>query len=59
MKDLKETIVTTIDYIEKNLSDRISLDDISLYTGYRNIIYTEYLNPLLGNQLWNMFNHEN
>lgn len=33
MKDLKETIVTTIDYIEKNLSNRISLDDISLYTG--------------------------
>ncbi|WP_160688066.1 AraC family transcriptional regulator [Clostridium sp. C2-6-12] len=33
MKDLKETIITTIDYIEKNISDRISLDDISLYTG--------------------------
>ncbi|OOM81486.1 right origin-binding protein [Clostridium puniceum] len=33
MKDLKETIVTTIVYIEKNLSNRISLDDISLYTG--------------------------
>jgi len=33
MKDLKEAIVATIDYIEKNLSKRISLDDISLYTG--------------------------
>ena len=33
MKDLKEVIVATIDYIEKNLSNRISLDDISLYTG--------------------------
>jgi AraC family transcriptional regulator len=33
MKDLKETIVATIDYIEKNLSNKISLDDISLYTG--------------------------
>lgn len=33
MKDLKETIVKTIDYIEKNLTVRISLDDISIYTG--------------------------
>ena len=33
MKDLKEAIVSTIDYIEKNLYNKISLDDISLYTG--------------------------
>jgi len=33
MKDLKEAIVTTIDYIEKNISNKISLNDISLYTG--------------------------
>lgn len=33
MKDLKETIIETIDYIEKNLYNKISLDDISLHTG--------------------------
>ena len=33
MKDLKEAIVSTIDYIEDNLCDKISLDDISQYTG--------------------------
>jgi len=33
MKNLKEAIVLTIDYIEKNLYNKISLDDISLYTG--------------------------
>lgn len=33
MKDLKEAIVSTIDYIEENLYNKISLDDISLYTG--------------------------
>jgi len=33
MKDLKEAIVTSIDYIENNLFNRISLDDISLHTG--------------------------
>ena len=30
MKDLKEAIVSTIDYIEENLYNKISLDDISL-----------------------------
>ncbi|GLC30245.1 AraC family transcriptional regulator [Clostridium omnivorum] len=33
MKDLKEAIVSTIDYIEKNLYNKISLDDISKHTG--------------------------
>jgi AraC family transcriptional regulator len=33
MKDLKETIIETVGYIEKNLYNKISLDDISLYTG--------------------------
>ncbi|EKQ51731.1 MULTISPECIES: AraC family transcriptional regulator [unclassified Clostridium] len=33
MKDLKETIIETIDYIENNLYNKISLDDISLHTG--------------------------
>lgn len=33
MKDLKEAIIATIDYIEENLNNKISLDDISLYTG--------------------------
>jgi AraC family transcriptional regulator len=33
MKDLKEAIVSTIDYIEENLYNKISLDDIALYTG--------------------------
>lgn len=33
MKDLKEAIVSTIDYIEKNLYNKISLDDISQHTG--------------------------
>lgn len=33
MKDLKESIVSTIDYIEENLYNKISLDDISRYTG--------------------------
>ena len=33
MKDLKESIVATIDYIEENLYNKISLDDISLYAG--------------------------
>ena len=33
MTDLKETIIETVDYIEKNLYNKISLDDISLYTG--------------------------
>ena len=33
MKDLKEAIVSTIDYIEDNLYNKISLDDISSYTG--------------------------
>jgi len=32
MKDLKEAIVSTIDYIEDNLYNKISLDDISSYT---------------------------
>ena len=33
MKDLKEAIVATIDYIEENLYNKISLDDISHFTG--------------------------
>ncbi|WP_411681002.1 helix-turn-helix domain-containing protein [Clostridium thailandense] len=33
MKDLKEAIITTVNYIENNLHDKISLDDISLHTG--------------------------
>lgn len=33
MKDLKEAIITSIDYIENNLYNKISLDDISLHTG--------------------------
>lgn len=33
MKDLKETIISSIDYIENNLYNKISLDDISSYTG--------------------------
>ncbi|AGX43534.1 AraC family transcriptional regulator [Clostridium saccharobutylicum] len=33
MKNLKETIASTIDYIEENLYDKISLDDISQYAG--------------------------
>lgn len=33
MKDLKETIIETIDYIEENLYNKISLDDISVHTG--------------------------
>lgn len=33
MKDLKETIIETVDYIEENLYNKISLDDIALYTG--------------------------
>ena len=33
MKNLKEAIVSTIDYIEENLYNKISLDDIALYTG--------------------------
>jgi len=31
MKDLKEAIVSTIDYIEENIYNKISLDEISLY----------------------------
>lgn len=33
MKDLKEAIVSSIDYIENNIYNKISLDDISSYTG--------------------------
>lgn len=33
MKDLKEVIVSAIDYIEENLYNKISLDDISSSTG--------------------------
>lgn len=33
MKDLKEIIIEIIDYIEENLYNKISLDDISLHTG--------------------------
>lgn len=33
MKDLKEAIVSTIEYIEENLYNKISLDDISHNTG--------------------------
>lgn len=33
MKDLKEAIIETIEYIEENLYNKIALDDISLYTG--------------------------
>lgn len=33
MNDLKETIIKTIDYIEENLYNKISLDDISIHTG--------------------------
>lgn len=33
MKDLKETIIETVDYIEENLYNKISLDEIALYTG--------------------------
>jgi AraC family transcriptional regulator len=33
MKDLKETIIETLNYIEENLYNKISLDDIALYTG--------------------------
>lgn len=33
MKDLKEAIVSSIDYIENNLYNKISLDDISFHTG--------------------------
>ncbi|MFW2487398.1 AraC family transcriptional regulator [Clostridium chromiireducens] len=33
MKDLKETIIETVEYIEENLYNKLSLDDISLYTG--------------------------
>jgi AraC family transcriptional regulator len=33
MKDLKEAIIETIDYIEKNLYNKMSLDDLSLHTG--------------------------
>jgi AraC family transcriptional regulator len=33
MKDLKETIIETVEYIEKNLYNKISLDDISYHTG--------------------------
>lgn len=33
MKDLKETIIETVNYIEENLYNKISLDDISMHTG--------------------------
>lgn len=33
MKDLKETIIETVAYIEDNLYNKISLADISLHTG--------------------------
>ncbi|OOM77363.1 helix-turn-helix domain-containing protein [Clostridium sp. BL-8] len=33
MKDLKETIIETVEYIEDNLYDKITLDNISLHTG--------------------------
>lgn len=33
MKDLKETIIETVNYIEENLYNKISLDNIALYTG--------------------------
>ncbi|MFT8352258.1 AraC family transcriptional regulator [Clostridium saccharoperbutylacetonicum] len=33
MKDLKETIIETVNYVEENLYNKISLDDISIHTG--------------------------
>lgn len=33
MKDLKDAIIAAINYIENNLYDKITLDDIALYTG--------------------------
>ena len=33
MNDLRETIIQTINYIEENLYNKISLDDISIHTG--------------------------
>lgn len=33
MKDLKDAIIAAINYIENNLYDKITLDDIAVYTG--------------------------
>lgn len=57
MKDQKETVKKVLDYIEENLEDEISLDNVSKNIGYSkfylNRIFTEYTGTTIYKYLQN------